>query len=318
MEKGDSTDVVLCDAQGLAYWFGMQDVTRTISPHAYAAAVENMSVPSKLPIAALERLGIRSAPVHVLVGEHRLQRFSNQVITHLWKPPYPKKTFVRLAPHLYVLSPIACLMKSSLTMTDVSILKCLYQLAGTYRFGTDGLHERAPLMSVAEARDYLDAAKGIRGARKVRTLINYVLDGAASPEEANVAIVLVLPERMGGYGLPLPVLNEPVLASKAGEQEERRPDILWREFKLIVEYLGDAFHNRSDRFGPDAARKVHLQEAGYTVIDLTRYQTTRKEELESVVTTIRKRMGLKPLQQDEAFVRRNAELRRELFGKERA
>ena len=54
-------------------------------------------------------------------------------------------------------------------------------------------------------------------------------------------------------------MNEPVVACKAGEQEERRPDILWKEFMLIVEYLGDEFHNRSDRFGLDA---VQIQREG--------------------------------------------------------
>ncbi|MBM6906141.1 hypothetical protein H6A29_07885 [Collinsella tanakaei] len=310
---GDS-NLVLCDAHGLAYWFGAQEVTRTISPNAYVSTVENMVAPSKLPVDVLERLGVRSTPIHVLVDEHKRQRFSTQVLAHLWRPPYPEKTFVRIAPNVYVLSPIACLMKASLSMSDVSILKCLYQLTGTYRYSKDGLRERPPLMTVEEAKEYLDAAQGIRGARKVRTLLNFVVDGAASPEEANVVIVLVLPGHMGGYGLPLPTMNEPVVACKAGEQEERRPDILWKEFMLIVEYLGDEFHNRSDRFGLDAARKAHLLEAGYTVLDLTRYQTLRKNELESVVATIRKHMGLKPMRQTKDFQSKNVELRQELFG----
>lgn len=58
---GDS-NLVLCDAHGLAYWFGAQEVTRTISPNAYVSTVENMVAPSKLPVDVLERLGVRSTP----------------------------------------------------------------------------------------------------------------------------------------------------------------------------------------------------------------------------------------------------------------
>lgn len=311
-------DMAICDIQSMAYWFGTQETTRMIESDAYTSALEYMGVPSKLPTSDLDRLGIRSRPVHILVGSHREQRFSSQVISHLWKPPYPERTFVRVAPHVYLLSPIACLMRAAPTMSDVALLKALYQLAGAYRYGKDGLHERPALMTVDEMKAYLDGAQGLRGAKKVQALMKYVVDGAASPEEANVTIVFVLPERMGGYGLPLPSLNESVSALRNGEQEERRPDIFWKAYMLIVEYLGDEFHNRSDRFGPDAARKTHLQEAGYTVIDVTRYQTTRKGELESVVATIRKHMGMGPLRQTEGFRKKNAELRYELFGKEAA
>lgn len=309
-------DMVVCDAQSMAYWFGVQDVTRVIGSDAYASEIGNMAVPPKLPIEDLERLGIRSRPVHVLVEEHRQQRFSSQVITHLWKPPYPERTFVRAAANIYVLSPIASLMRAAPAMSDIAILKALYQLVGSYRYGKDGLHERPALMTVAAVNAYLEAAQGIRGAKKVQTLLKYVVDGAASPEEAKVAIVLVLPERMGGYGLPLPTLNESITVLKNGEPETRRPDIFWKAYKLIVEYLGEEFHNRPDRFGPDAARKAHFQEAGYKVIDLTHYQITRKDELESVVATIRRHMGMKPLKQGEDYMQKNAELRKALFGKE--
>lgn len=82
---------------------------------------------------------------------------------------------------------------------------------------------------------------------------------------------------------------------------------------IIAEYLGNQHHNRPERFGQDAARKTHLQGAGFTVIDVTRLQTASKRELDAIAALIRTRLGLAPLQQDAMFAKRDEKLRSELF-----
>ena len=305
---------ILCDIQAFDFWFGVQRVTRSISPAALCSHVEGLSTSAKVPTAELARLGIGSRPLHLLASHRSMQRYSKRHIVHIWSPPYPEGTFVHVSPHIYVLSPIASLMRMSTTMTDTEVLKHLYQLVGSYRIGPDGLHERPPLMTLEQVRSYISSCNNVNGAKRIRQLLPFIAEGAASPEEAKLAIILVLPERMGGFGLPLPELNRQVIVGTGGQNETRYPDLLWEVFKLIIEYLGDEHHNRPDRFGPDAARKTHLQEAGYTVIDVTKFQTARKDELDSIAATARNIMGLPPLKQTEDFREKNEALRAALFG----
>lgn len=306
-------DYVICDKDALRFWLGPQGVTRTFTPNALCSRVENMGASSKLPWERLNRLGFTEGPLHLLVPEQHAHRFSSSVITHLWRPPYPEETFVKLAPNIYILSPVASLVRVASSLSFAKTMQHAYQLVGTYRIDGLEIRNRPALTTPDDIRRYVDAASGVRGTKRMRLVKDYLVAGAASPEEANVVILLVAPCRMGGYGLPLPVLNKPIKLTVNGKSEERRPDTLWEADRIILEYLGDRYHNRLDRYGPDAARKTHLQEAGYTVIDVTKHQTASKQELDSIVAVIRTRMNLPPLVQSEEFARRNEQLRAELF-----
>lgn len=306
-------DWVICDIQALRYWLGPQKVTRTYAPGALCSHVSDMGASSKLPVDALRRLGFTETPAHLLVPSPESHRYSSRVVTHAWKPPYPPGTFVRLEPNIYVLSPIASLMRMAPSLGPVKTLQYAYRLVGTYRIDGEGIHQRPALATKDAMGRYVGAAAGMRGAKQLRQAARYLVENAASPKEADLAIMLVLPRRLGGYGLPLPVLNKTISIPVDGGVEERRPDIMWEKGDIIAEYLGERYHNRDDRFGRDAARKTHLQAAGYTVVDVTKSQTSSKAELDAVASVIRAHLGLPEPEQDAEYSKRCEKLRAELF-----
>lgn len=203
-------DWVICDIQALRFWLGPQKATRTFSHGALCSQVSNMGASSKLPITDLRRLGFTETPTHLLVPEQRSHRFSTRVVTHVWKLPYPPETIVRLAPNIYVLSPIACLARLAPSLGIAKTLQYGYRLLGTYRLDDEGIHERPALATKDDVDRYVQAASGIRGIKQLRLMATYLVEGAASPEEVNLTIMFVMPQRLGGYGLPLPVLNKPI------------------------------------------------------------------------------------------------------------
>lgn len=63
------------------------------------------------------------------------------------------------------------------------------------------------------------------------------------------------------FRLPLPEPNRRI--------GRYRPDMLWREAKLIVELDGEDAHSTPAQLEADAARQAVLERLGYTVIRLT-------------------------------------------------
>lgn len=306
--------IILCDITAREFWFGDQRVVWDVPAAALLDAAPGAVASSRLPEEELFRLGILSRPVHLLVTEHRLQRSSASVASHLWAPPHPPGTFARLSKSVYMLGPAACLVQMASGMSDVELLTDLYKACGTYRTFGGELFERRPLQRRERLLAYVDSVRGRRGIRRLRALGAYVLEGSASPLETKAALTLVLPESMGGYGLPLPVLNRRVLVGACGRGEVRRPDMLWPERRVVVEVLGERFHGSPSRIGPDAARKTHLQKAGYAVFDLTAHQLGSRVEMDAFVTVLRDQLDLGSWRPVVGWAERNEALRRQLFG----
>jgi very-short-patch-repair endonuclease len=115
----------------------------------------------------------------------------------------------------------------------------------------------------------------------------YVVDGCASPMEAKVVAIMTLPGRLGGFGLPLPESNVPIVLdaekSKQFHRTEFYPDFIWRDKKLIVEYDSNEWHFENDASGSKAKRDRKRADAlvslGYIVRSLTAGTLFNYEEL---------------------------------------
>lgn len=160
----------------------------------------------------------------------------------------------------------------------VRATRTLCDFAGTYRYapGSGGVHyETKPLLSRRSFASYLadvDARKGIDRAFRVAEL---AFDGAASPMETMLALMLTLPAELGGFGLPRPHLNREVPIDPAFRelvsQEALFADLLWPNARLAVEYYGwdDHFGAGPQKVGRDAARANSLVSLGWTVLHVT-------------------------------------------------
>lgn len=310
-----SMTLVLCDITALDFWLGDCPVTRTIAPASLCSWVNGITASGPLPEQQLTRLGVIARPVHVLVPRRSDQRMNASVIAHYASPPYPEGTITRLTRDVYSLIPLAVLIRRAPKLDDVEILLYLYRILARYRTYKGSLYERPPLMTLGQMAEYLSRTTRTHGIKRLKLLARYAQEGARSPEEAKAAIILALPPTQGGYGLPLPILNPPISAVRNGAAEKRYPDLFWPSHRIVLEYQSTEFHADTERIGLDAARRTHLQEAGYTVFELTSYQTKQQEELDSLVAALRLHMQLPSKSRTPEQRQANERLRARLFGR---
>ena len=119
-----------------------------------------------------------------------------------------------------------------------------------------------------------------------------------------------------GYNLAHPKLNPEITLSREGSlllhKEKVRPDFLWEEAKLIVEYDG-AYHGFGDQPLQDEMRKTVLESMGYTVMQLKKEQVENRLAFDGVVQAIARAIGkrLRPTTLSQDFARE--ELRAQLL-----
>ena len=135
--------------------------------------------------------------------------------------------------------------------------------------------------------------------------------------ETKLYMLLCLPLQYGGYNLGHPELN-PELDL---DQEEReiirrgkvKPDMLWRNEHLVVEYDGE-YHDDPMQARYDALRKTILEGKGFTVIQVKRYQLYNPLAFDKFASTLASLLGVRhrPATLKHQFARE--ELRAQLLG----
>lgn len=264
----------------------------------------------------LERFGI-SEPVHLTVAEAADRGQAGFIRCHVAELTMPHRSFVKLEEGLYVDSPELCFVRGGIEFSVVKLIRWGFEMCGSYSLSDDdphGFFSREPLTSVDALQRYLSRASGLRGVKRAVRAMPYVMDGSASPMETRLVMLLCLPPRLGGYGLPRPVLNLEL------DETRRSPDgrglacdLLWPEFGFAVEYDSDLFHNEKPKISKDSIRRSSLGLMGYDVLTVAREQVLDARELDKVANILADRMGrILNARRSDAMTRRFA-LRREIF-----
>lgn len=159
--------------------------------------------------------------------------------------------------------------------------KTLTDFAGTYRlpcrtdgetlYGAKPLATRAALGAFARAFIGGGAMRGLAGAQEA---VDLSFDGSGSPMETALALLLTLPVKIGGYGLPRPELNRQIPIAPEDRElaraQELFGDLCWPDARLIVEYDSEAFHPSSDKTKRlrDRERANSLTALGWKVLSV--------------------------------------------------
>lgn len=170
--------------------------------------------------------------------------------------------------------------------------------------------ERAPLTTVSKLRRFADNNRHIRGSKIALRALRYVADCARSPEEARLAIVLLLPHRMGGYNCGPLVMDYRV----DGAGRYRRCDIFLLLGKIDIEYNGNRHHFTPADVREDSKRANALAALGISVVGVT-YEELRDPSLfHNVMLHVSRLQGRRLRIRTSGFADRRAQLWKALFG----
>ncbi len=222
-----------------------------------------------------------STPVHVLVSNPVARSRSRLKVPHAWCIPPIGGSFVKLADGLYASSPELCLVQLARLLTPVELARLAFELCGTYALSPcpdDGFRACSPVTATEHVLAFAHRARaaGVRGASALIAALSHVVDGAASPMETVVTLLLCLPYRYGGYHLPLPVLNQQPRATGGGQSvangATHRCDLLWPDAGVTLEYEGEVWHAGARQATKDAARNNVMASKRHLVFSVTKEQ----------------------------------------------
>ena len=169
--------------------------------------------------------------------------------------------------------------------------------------------------------EFAASLHGVRGMHKMLKACALAFDDSNSPMETILALMLSLPEGLGGYSLPKPQLNVAVVGYMGKRPQSfvrtgeplygvRYGDVVYPDQHLVVEYLSKAHHE--GRWDADALRSNELADAGFDVISVTPAQVYAPYEMDKVAGQIARKLSAELPELSIAWRERNAGLREQL------
>lgn len=286
--------------------------------------------PRRIHMPTFERL-VQERPeladeAQLCVSRREGRRWVDGADCRLMAGSYPVGSFCRLDEDVLITSPELTFLQMARSLDEVMLVAYGHELCGYFArtSGEHGFCNCAPLTSVSRIMAYLERLERQRGERgegmpwgfaRARRAVEHVRDGAASPEEAVVSMVLTLPRRAGGYGLPPARLNETVRLGSASSKTLGDGlfvcDLSWNGGAQVLEYQG-AQHKRRSRRTYDRRKENVLAADGRTVFGTERGMLTRRELADELAHSLSLALGVRWREPDAALATRQLRLRNRL------
>ena len=260
-------------------------------------------------------------PIDILVPGSNPPRCPDRFKPHKQYKQLPRHALYPLWDGVFVVSPELCFVQICQSLTFIEALELGMELCGTYALrpgGREGMAQRDyPLIDAEVLRRHLQLWQGLNGLPLARKVSKYLATGSASPMETKLYLLLCLPLQYGGYNLGRPELN-PEMDLNQAEMEILRntkvkPDMLWRQNHLIVEYDGRQ-HEEEWQSKHDALRITILEGKGYTVRRIKRHQLYNPLAFESFASSTAALLGVRRRPATLKHQLAREELRRTLLG----
>ncbi|MDR1712802.1 MAG: hypothetical protein LBR39_01410 [Coriobacteriales bacterium] len=287
-------------------------------------------VSQKLPAAKLPDAGSLRAvelwsldkPLHILVGSKAGRKGAGFIKSHILTTQLPAGSFLKAKDGPYVSSPELCFVQMAGKLTLPELIALGYELCGSYRLAANestgqGFTLASPLTTVAKLQAFANAATGLKGRKQAMRAIKYVLADSRSPMETILAMLLCLPYRLGGYGLPAPQLNTRITGSAEAKRTTHRShfvcDLYWADYQVDVEYDSRDYHLSEEQVNDNAKRRNTLAAMGVEVITVTRRQIVSNSELRRVAEALAVLLDKRLRTPEQNFNAAHIELRRQLL-----
>ena len=199
----------------------------------------------------------------------------------------PDGSFLSAGEGVLVCSPALIYMNMCAQLPTDRCIKLGHFICGVYSpepTARSGVVKRMPLSTCDELRAFALLAKGMRGSAKALNALEWVLDGAASPQETELALPFYLPCKLGGKGFIAPKLNYRVNLDPheqaMAQAEYFKVDVCWPDFGVGFEYNSYAEHSEPWKIGDDERRKLLLRSKGIHVELVTKQQLDDPHQLD--------------------------------------
>ena len=221
---------------------------------------------------------------------------------------------------LAVAVPELCFLQLANELPLPELIYYGYRFCSTFEyneFSPTGTGPRVPLMTVTSMRSFLARLPKGRGTASATKALGLIAENADSPKEIESSMRLSLPYSLGGYKLPLPELNKEITLSTRTQVAMKRPtlkpDLFWKDAKLLAEYQSDLTHLNPEQFHYDLKRMNAFISMGYKQISISSEHLSNMESMDLLAADIAKILGkrIRPTLSD--FARRQTELRRTIW-----
>lgn len=260
------------------------------------------------------------APAHVLVSSPRERVRSGTVVSHVWSGPLPDRSLFRLSDDVLMASPGLVLAQMATSTPLPELAAVVMEMCGRYgrvRWTERGFLDRGPLTTPDNLREYLGHLPGRLCIQRAERATRLALVGSRSPLETSFALMVSLPEELGGCGFTRPRFNHRIDPSTQlavlCDQGWYEADLCWPERRVICEVNSRQEHLTPNAQDHDAAKTGALEAMGWRVhsvtVGLLKSPTSREALFERVASSL----GCPPPSDGPEDVRRRGELMRHLL-----
>ena len=324
-------DICLCGPSALELWRDIDQITPSHADEDAPLLATNHNpispprvIPTRELAASLLPKGLvgLTLPIHALVNAASLRGRGEYLASHVYSQTLPVGSVALVGPRAGCCTPALFLAQMASHADLPRLIRIAYEVCGSYSIMAEswqGFRERVPLATTRQLLAYAIRSKGIPGMQLVIRALKHVNDGSASPMETSLTMLLCLPGKLGGFGLPKPLLNHPLPLSEklrimTGRQQYV-PDLYWPEGNVAVEYDGADYHSSEEQIADDLRRRNILTSLGITVIVVRKEQLRDWRELEHLARTVASFLGKRVRPRASNWMQLHGALRREVLGR---
>jgi len=260
-----------------------------------------------------------------MVKNPGVRRNSKIAKQHVFRGDTPVGCFMNIGNSFMMSSPEFCFLQMATHLSLIELIELGFELCGVYSLPLPGdkevpkrgFYNRKQLTNTKKLLEFLESMPSIRGYSKAYRALLYIQDGSASPMETKLAMFMVLPYMLGGFGFTKPELNKRINLTKNTrkffQQDYYVCDLFWPDKKVAVEYDSDQNHTGSERIARDSKRRNALATMGIQVVSVTRQQLYNRAELENAARTVAKHSKRRLFSKKNNFIAAHRELRIQLL-----
>lgn len=289
-------EIILSHISALEFWRSGQEHI-LLQPNSFCDMENIMEAEDKLRANDIRRLRepefrFLSNPISLLVPKAEDRRVFSDITCHVCPENLPHHSLVKICDNVYACRPEFTFVQVARKTIFPQLVFAGLEFCGAFRMPVSknpALFQRAPLTTSNALASYVMSCRNMYGTVEAKRALLYVADGSESPMEAKLLIILCFPMRLGGYGLPMPVLNMEIKTTdeirKATGKTSFRCDMLWPEAGVAVEYDGS---DHELRIASDAIRRTALSELGIDAsVTVTKEQLKNEVQLDFIVKRLR-------------------------------